>query len=147
VTNVSGQLVSFRGTYVFEEDGAILISDSTLRFRGRDEVADSLLTAGFAVAEVRDAPDRPGREYVFVAVRALPKAGNARSAPTSEPAPGRAGSRSPADMRVRDRGELADQHALLCALRHGHRERVRVAAAVEQPEVVAARAASGTSSA
>lgn len=80
VTNVSGQLVSFRGTYVFEEDGAVLISDSTLRFRGRDEVADSLLAAGFAVAEVRDAPDRPGREYVFVAVRALPKVGDAHSA-------------------------------------------------------------------
>jgi SAM-dependent methyltransferase len=69
VTNVSGQLVSFRGTCVFEEDGAVLISDSTLRFRRRDEVADSLLTAGFAVAEVRDAPDRPGRELVFVAAR------------------------------------------------------------------------------
>ena len=69
VTDVSGQLVSFRGTCVFEEDGAVLISDSTLRFRRRDEVAGSLLTAGFAVAEVRDAPDRPGRELVFVAAR------------------------------------------------------------------------------
>ena len=69
VTNVSGQLVSFRGTWVFEEDGAVLISDSTLRFRRRHEVADSLLTAGFAVAEIRDAPDRPGRELVFVAAR------------------------------------------------------------------------------
>jgi SAM-dependent methyltransferase len=69
VTNVSRQLVSFRGTWVFEEDGAVLISDSTLRFRRRDEIADSLLTAGFAVAEVRDAPDRPGCELVFVAAR------------------------------------------------------------------------------
>ena len=70
VTDVSGELVSFRWTYVFEEDGAVLISDSTLRFRRSDEVADSLLTAGFAVDEVRDAPDRPGRELVFVATRA-----------------------------------------------------------------------------
>jgi SAM-dependent methyltransferase len=69
VTDVSGQLVSFRGTCVFEKDGAVLTSDSTLRFRGRDEVARSLLAAGFAVTEVRDAPDRPGREFVFVAAR------------------------------------------------------------------------------
>ena len=69
VTDISGQLVSFRGTCVFEDDGAVLTSDSTLRFRGRDEVAGSLRTAGFAVAEVRDAPDRPGREFVFVAAR------------------------------------------------------------------------------
>lgn len=70
LTDVSGELVSFRQTYVFEEDGAVLISDSTLRFRHRDEVADSLLAAGFSVDEVRDAPDRPGRELVFVATRA-----------------------------------------------------------------------------
>jgi SAM-dependent methyltransferase len=68
VTDVSGELVSFRSTNVFQEDGAVLISDSTLRFRRRDEVADSLLAAGFAVEEVRDAPDRPGLELVFVAV-------------------------------------------------------------------------------
>jgi SAM-dependent methyltransferase len=71
VTELSGALVSFRSTYVFEADGAALTSDSTLRFRHRDEVADSLLTAGFAVTEVRDAPDRPGRELVFVAARGL----------------------------------------------------------------------------
>jgi SAM-dependent methyltransferase len=69
VTDVSGDLVSFRSTRLFEEDGAILTSDSTLRFRRRDEVTDSLLAAGFAVEEVRDAPDRPGRELVFVAAR------------------------------------------------------------------------------
>jgi SAM-dependent methyltransferase len=110
VTNVSGQLVSFRGTYVFEEDGAVLISDSTLRFRGRDEVADSLLAAGFAVAEVRDAPERPGREYVFVAVRALRKVGDARSVANVGAGAGTIQlARSPADMRIGDRGELADQ--------------------------------------
>lgn len=59
--------VSFRGTYRFERDGRELVSDSTLRFRSRHEIADSLGTAGFAVGEVRDAPDRPGRELVFVA--------------------------------------------------------------------------------
>jgi SAM-dependent methyltransferase len=70
VTEVSGDLVSFRQTFVFAADGAILTSDSTLRFRNRDEVAASLLAAGFEVAEVRDAPDRPGLELVFVAARA-----------------------------------------------------------------------------
>lgn len=70
VTGISGQLVSFRSTLVFGADGAVLTSDSTLRFRERDEVAGSLLAAGFTVAEVRDAPDRPGLELVFVARRA-----------------------------------------------------------------------------
>ncbi len=70
VTDVSGELVSFRSINVFEQDGATLLSDSTLRFRGRDELTGSLLAAGFAVEEVRDAPDRPGRELVFIATRA-----------------------------------------------------------------------------
>lgn len=68
--DVRGSLVSFRHTYVFDSDGAVLTSDSTLRFRGRDEVADSLLAAGLIVDDVRDAPDRPGLEFVFVARRA-----------------------------------------------------------------------------
>jgi len=68
--DVSGELVSFRSTVVFESDGAVLTSTSTLRFRHRDEVAASLATAGYAVDQVRQAPDRPGRELVFVA-RAL----------------------------------------------------------------------------
>jgi SAM-dependent methyltransferase len=67
---VSGELVSFRSTNVFESDGAVLTSDSTLRFRSRDELAASLAAAGFVVDEVRQAPDRPGRELVFVARRA-----------------------------------------------------------------------------
>jgi hypothetical protein len=67
VTDVSGEFVSFRTTYVFESDGAVLTSDSTLRFRSRDAVLESLAAAGFTVEEVRDAPDRPGREFIFVA--------------------------------------------------------------------------------
>ena len=69
VTDVSGQLVSFRHTFNFERDGEVLTSDSTLRFRGRDEIAGSLSAAGFTVDEVRDAPDRPELEFVFVARR------------------------------------------------------------------------------
>ncbi|EHR62984.1 class I SAM-dependent methyltransferase [Saccharomonospora cyanea] len=69
VLGVAEPLVSFRWTYVFDADGTTLTSDSTLRFRTREEVERSLQAAGYRVAEVRDAPDRPGRELVFVAVR------------------------------------------------------------------------------
>ncbi|MFI6832710.1 class I SAM-dependent methyltransferase [Kribbella sp. NPDC050241] len=61
--------VSFRGTYVFESDGAVLTSDSTLWFRERDELETSLTAAGFTVDEVREAPDRPGKEFVFVTTK------------------------------------------------------------------------------
>ena len=67
LTSVELPFVSFRGTYVFAADGAVLTSDSTLRFRERGEVEDSLV--GFEVDEVREAPDRPGKEFVFVARR------------------------------------------------------------------------------
>jgi hypothetical protein len=67
VTGVRGDLVSFRSVFVFGTDGAVMTSDSTLRFRGREEVAESLTSAGFMLEDVRDAPDRPGRELVFVA--------------------------------------------------------------------------------
>jgi hypothetical protein len=69
LTGVRGPLVSFRWTWVFAADGARLTSDSTLRFRERDEVEAALLAHGFAVDEVRGAPDRPGRELVFLAHR------------------------------------------------------------------------------
>lgn len=65
---VSMPFVSFRHTYRFP-DGSAIASDSTLRFRSRAEVSDSLVRCGFEVVDVRDAPDRPGREYVFVARR------------------------------------------------------------------------------
>ncbi|NUS12103.1 MAG: class I SAM-dependent methyltransferase [Streptomyces sp.] len=66
---VRGPLVTFRGTYVFAADGQVLTSESTLRFRGRDEVAADLAAHGYVLDEVRGAPDRPGREFVFVARR------------------------------------------------------------------------------
>jgi hypothetical protein len=67
LTDVHLPFVSFRTTFVFETDGVVLTSDSTLRFRSRDEIADSLLRADLIVKDVRDAPDRPGREFVFIA--------------------------------------------------------------------------------
>jgi SAM-dependent methyltransferase len=69
LTHVSLPLVSFRATYVFLVAGETLTSDSTLRFRGRDEVEADLNSLGYIVEEVRDAPDRPGRELVFLARR------------------------------------------------------------------------------
>jgi SAM-dependent methyltransferase len=59
-------LVSFLTTFVFDRDGTTLTSHSTLRFRDRAELTSSLATAGLTVSEVRDAPDRPGREFVFI---------------------------------------------------------------------------------
>lgn len=67
ITSESQPLVSFRWTYVFESDGAVIYSDSTLRFREKDEIITSLHEAGFSVKEIRDAPDRPGSEFVFIA--------------------------------------------------------------------------------
>ncbi|MCO6010722.1 class I SAM-dependent methyltransferase [Actinoallomurus purpureus] len=70
VTDVSLPLVSFRYTYTFLADGTLVTSDSTLRFRHRDEVETSLAANGYRVLDVREAPDRPGREFVFIAERA-----------------------------------------------------------------------------
>ncbi len=70
LTNVAMPYVSFRWTYRFLDDSAELTSDSTLRFRSRNELTDSLVAAGFTVGPIREAPDRPGREFVVVATRA-----------------------------------------------------------------------------
>ncbi|MBC2900102.1 class I SAM-dependent methyltransferase [Streptomyces cupreus] len=69
VTDVQLPLVTFRWTYIFTSDGQVLTSDSTLYFRGREEIEATLIAQGYAIEDVRDAPDRPGREFVFVAQR------------------------------------------------------------------------------
>lgn len=69
VLDVRLPLVTFRWTYVFASDGEVLTSDSTLRFRDAREVTESLVAHGYTVDELRDAPDRPGREFVFFASR------------------------------------------------------------------------------
>jgi SAM-dependent methyltransferase len=68
VTVVDLPLVTFEGSTTI--GGEILTSSSTLRFRDRPEIEHDLLSHGFAVSDVRDASDRPGKEHVFVA-RAL----------------------------------------------------------------------------
>lgn len=69
LTDVVWPLVTFRWTWIFAADGATLTSDSTVRFRAREEIESSLADTGFATEDVRDAPDRPGREMVFLARR------------------------------------------------------------------------------
>ena len=70
VTDVRLPLVSFRQHYRFMRTGDLLTSDSTLRFRDGPEIEASLVAGGFEVVDVRDAPDRPGREFVYIARRA-----------------------------------------------------------------------------
>lgn len=67
VTEVRLPFVSFRCTYRFLTDGEVITSDSTLRFRNRAEIETSLSAQGYRVLDVREAPDRPCREYVFLA--------------------------------------------------------------------------------
>jgi ubiquinone/menaquinone biosynthesis C-methylase UbiE len=69
VTDVTLPFVSFRYTYRFLADGAVVTSDSTLRFRSRAEVESSLAAHGYAILDVRQAPDRPDREFVFITQR------------------------------------------------------------------------------
>ena len=62
-----GGFVDFIGVLVFERDGRRVEQRSWLQFRDRDELTKSLEDTGFNVEEIRDAPDRPGREFVFIA--------------------------------------------------------------------------------
>ncbi|CAB4603516.1 MAG: class I SAM-dependent methyltransferase [Actinomycetes bacterium] len=66
LTDVSLPLVSFRHSFRFIDGGELLTSDSTLRFRERDELMAVLGAHGFEIEDVRDAPDRPSREFVFI---------------------------------------------------------------------------------
>jgi SAM-dependent methyltransferase len=69
LTAVELPLVRFRIVVVFAENRDVLSSDSTLRFRERDEIEAELAALGYVVEDVREAPDRPGRELVFLARR------------------------------------------------------------------------------
>jgi SAM-dependent methyltransferase len=66
VTRVEWPPVTFDSITVFP-DGTRVVATSTLRFRERAEVEADLRSNGFSVTDVRDAPDRPGRELVFLA--------------------------------------------------------------------------------
>ena len=65
--DVSLPLVTFRRDHRFVGSDEVISSTSTLRFRTLDEICASLADAGFTVDDVRDAPDRPGLEFVVIA--------------------------------------------------------------------------------
>ncbi len=56
VIDVQGPLVSFRSMFVFDSDGAVLTSDSTLRFRTREELTASLAEADHHSARNSECP-------------------------------------------------------------------------------------------
>jgi SAM-dependent methyltransferase len=64
VTEVALPFVTFEGSTATAEQ--IMRSTSTLRFRVRNELERDLSRHGFNVLDVRDAPDRPGKEMVFL---------------------------------------------------------------------------------
>jgi ubiquinone/menaquinone biosynthesis C-methylase UbiE len=72
VVDASPSLVTFRSVTTFSRDALVLESVSTLRFRDLPEIEASLFAAGFDIVEVRDAPDRPGLEFVVLARPATP---------------------------------------------------------------------------
>jgi len=65
VLDVTDRRVAFRTSYQLEDK--LVAVDTTLRWRTEQELRLSLAAAGFETIDVRDAPDRPGREYVFIA--------------------------------------------------------------------------------
>lgn len=69
VTAVEGERVTFEQPTIFHADGARVDSTSTLRFRSREAIEDSLDRAGFRMVSVRDARYAPGRAWVYFAVR------------------------------------------------------------------------------
>lgn len=64
VREVALPLVTFESEVII--DGEVLRSSSTLRFRNQEEVERDLVEHDFRVVDVRDAADRPGKEYVFL---------------------------------------------------------------------------------
>ncbi|MBM7774483.1 SAM-dependent methyltransferase [Actinokineospora baliensis] len=66
VTEVHLPLVTFTSTYHFP-DGTTLTSTSTLRYRDRPTLQHDLTTHGYHVLDIRQAPDRPNKEFVVIA--------------------------------------------------------------------------------
>ncbi len=59
--------VSFKWTWFFHDTNATISSDSTIVFRSKSQLTNNLSAAGFSVEDIREAPDRPAKEMVFVA--------------------------------------------------------------------------------
>jgi len=76
-------LVTFRWIYVLPNAGqgsVTATSTSTLRFREQAELEGDVRRAGLTLVDVRQAPDRPGQEFVVIA-RNGPDSDSARTAP------------------------------------------------------------------
>ena len=65
VTAVDGELVTFEEPTVFHSDGARVDSLSTLRFRSRESIEESLRAAGFNILAVRDARYAPAKAWMY----------------------------------------------------------------------------------
>lgn len=67
LNRVEGDMVSFTHRYSFEEMNKKYTSQSTLKFREKIDIEASLKKAGYDIIDLRDAPDRPNKEFVFIA--------------------------------------------------------------------------------
>jgi len=65
-TDTRPPFISLRHSFEFQADETLATSGSTLRLRERTEIIGSLRAAGSRVIEVRGAPERPDREFVFI---------------------------------------------------------------------------------
>lgn len=70
VNDASEPYIHFTWHYKFENDGQLLTSNSTLRFRSKDDIIESLEQTGFDILDIRDAADRSNKEFVFIAKKA-----------------------------------------------------------------------------
>lgn len=70
VLGYADELLRFTETFRFEDETE-LTSETTLRYRSRELLEHTLAATGFEVRDVRDAPDRPGRQLIFVAQRLM----------------------------------------------------------------------------
>lgn len=68
ITAVDLPYVSFRSENHLP-DGTVVPAESTLIFRPLEDIERTLAESGFTLRETRDAPDRPGREWVVIAQR------------------------------------------------------------------------------
>ncbi len=74
VVSVGKDRVLFEGRNVFTATGEVLVASSELRFRSREEVTESLFTAGFTDVAIygdwdRGPLTRTSREMIFIALR------------------------------------------------------------------------------
>ena len=71
VTGVDGEFVTFESPTIFHADGERIESTSTLRFRTRAAIEQSIVAAGLDVLDVRDLAYAPGRAWLYLARRPL----------------------------------------------------------------------------